>query len=94
MLARLDGRDRVSRDELIIRLAQAGIACNVHYKPLPLLSAYRKLGFRIENYPNALAQFENEITLPLHTLLSDDDVRFIVEQFVRCKAGLEAEGIA
>ena len=80
MLVRLDGCDRMFRDELIVRLAQAGVSCNVHYKPLPLLSAYRNLGFHIEDYPRALAQFENEITLPLHTLLSDDDVDYVIEQ--------------
>ena len=94
MLVRLDGHGRAFRDALIERLAEAGVSSNVHYKPLPLLTAYRDLGFDIADFPNAYAQFENEITLPLHTLLSDEDVRFIVEQFSRCKAGLEAEGIA
>lgn len=93
MLVRLDGRTRAFRDELIERLAKAGVSSNVHYKPLPLLTAYRSLGFDIADYPNALAQFENEITLPLHTLLSDDDVSTVVEAFVRCKAEMEAEGL-
>ena len=93
MLVRLDERSRAFRDELITRLAKAGVASNVHYKPLPLLTAYRDLGFDIADFPNALAQFENEITLPLHTLLTDDDVNFIVEQFRRCKREMEAEGI-
>ena len=89
MLVRLDGRDRAFRDELVERLALAGVASNVHYKPLPLLTAYRDLGFDIADFPNALAQFENEITLPLHTLLTDDDVDYVVDQFRRCKADLE-----
>ena len=93
MLVRLNGRTRAFRDELIVRLAEAGVSSNVHYKPLPLLTAYKNMGFDIADYPNALAQFENEITLPLHTLLSDEDVDFIVEQFARCKAQLEAEGL-
>ena len=93
MLVRLDERSRAFRDELIVRLAEAGVASNVHYKPLPLLTAYRNLGFDIADFPNALAQFENEITLPLHTLLSDDDVDYIVEQFRRRKHEMEAEGI-
>jgi dTDP-4-amino-4,6-dideoxygalactose transaminase len=93
MLVRLNGRTRTFRDALIVHLAEAGVSSNVHYKPLPLLTAYKNMGFDISNYPNALAQFENEITLPLHTLLSDEDVDFIVEQFARCKAQLEAEGL-
>lgn len=93
MLVRLNGRSRAFRDELIVRLAEAGVASNVHYKPLPLLTAYRDLGFDIADFEHALAQFENEITLPLHTLLTDDDLDFIVEQFHRCKCEMEAEGI-
>ena len=94
MLGRLTGKGRVFRDALIERLAHKGVASNVHYKPLPLLTAYRNLGFDIADFPHALAQFENEITLPLHTKLSDDDVDYIVEQFCCCKAQLEAEGTA
>ena len=62
-------------------MASAGVACNVHYKPLPLLTAYRDLGFDIADYPNAWRQYENEITLPLHTKLSDEDVEYIVKTF-------------
>ena len=94
MLVRLDGKKRPFRDELIERLAQRGVATNVHYKPLPMLTAYKNLGFDIADFPNAYAQFENEITLPLHTLLSDDDVDYIIEQFADCKRELESEGIA
>ena len=92
MLVRLLGKSRAFRDGLIERMAEDGIATNVHYKPLPLLSAYRDLGFRIEDFPNALAQFENEITLPLHTLLSDDDVDRVAASLGRAYAELEAKG--
>ena len=93
MLVRLNGRSRAFRDALIERLAAAGVSSNVHYKPLPLLTAYRNLGFDIADFPHALAQFENEITLPLHTLLADDDVDFIASAFARCKSELESEGL-
>ena len=81
MLVRLNGKSRAFRDRLIEYLAQAGVATNVHYKPLPMLSAYRAMGFDIADFPHAFAQFENEVTLPLHTLLTDDDVDYIVERF-------------
>ena len=61
--------------------AERGIATNVHYKPLPMMTAYKQLGFDIANYPNAYARFANEITLPLHTLLTDDDIAYIIEQY-------------
>ena len=69
------------RNEIITKMAERGIACNVHYKPLPLLTAYKNLGFDIKDYPNAYNQFINEITLPLHTKLSDEDVEFIIENY-------------
>ena len=69
------------RNEIIIKMAERGIACNVHYKPLPMLSAYKNLGFDIKDYPNAYNRFINEITLPLHTKLSDEDVDYIIENF-------------
>ena len=94
MLVRLTGKTRAFRDALIERMGEAGVATNVHYKPLPLLTAYKNLGFNIADYPNALAQFENEITLPLHTRLSDDDVDTVIDTFMRCKAELETEGVA
>ena len=94
MLVRLNGKTSVFRNALIEQLALAGVASNVHYKPLPLLTAYKNMGFDIADFPNSLAQFENEITLPLHTLLSDDDVAFICETFARCKQELEEEGVA
>ena len=69
------------RREIIIKMAELGVSCNVHYKPLPMHTAYKKLGFDIKNYPNAYARYENEITLPLHTCLSDEEVDYIIEAF-------------
>lgn len=83
-LTRIPGIDRETANQIIEKMAEAGIATNVHYKPLPLLTAYKNLGFRMEDYPNAYKQFENEITLPLHTLLSDEDVEYVTEKFVEC----------
>lgn len=76
-LARIPGISEEQRNELIIKMAEAGVACNVHYKPLPMFTAYKNLGFDIKDYPNAYKQYVNEITLPLHTLLSDEDVEYI-----------------
>lgn len=70
------------RNEIIIKMAERGIACNVHYKPLPMMTAYKNMGFTIEDYPNAYNQFANEITLPLHTCLSDEDVAYVIENYV------------
>ena len=81
-LTRIPGIDRETANQIIEKMAESGIATNVHYKPLPLLTAYKNLEFRMEDYPNAYKQFENEITLPLHTLLSDEDVEYVVERFV------------
>ena len=69
------------RREIIIKMAERGISCNVHYKPLPMHTAYKKLGFDIKNYPNAYANYCNEITLPLHTCLTDDQVNYIIENY-------------
>lgn len=69
------------RNEIIIKMAERGIACNVHYKPLPMHTAYKNLGFDIKNYPNAYKNFANEITLPLHTCLSDEEVDYIIESY-------------
>ncbi len=68
------------RNEIIINLAKEGIATNVHYKPLPMMTAYKNLGFDIKDYPNAYAQYVCEITLPLHTCLSNEDVDYIIEK--------------
>ena len=70
------------RNEIIIKMAEQGVACNVHYKPLPMMTAYKNLGFDIKDYPNAYHQFENEITLPLHTRLTDEDVAYVIGNFV------------
>ena len=70
------------RNEIIIKMAEQGIACNVHYKPLPMHTAYKKLGFDIKDYPNAYAHFANEITLSLHTCLSDEDVGYVIDKYV------------
>jgi len=76
-LARIPGITETDRNEIIIKMAEDGIATNVHYKPLPMLTAYKNLGFDIKDYPNAYMQYANEITLPLHTLLNDEDVEYI-----------------
>ena len=67
------------RNEIITHMAEAGVATNVHYKPLPMMSAYKALGFDIKDYPNAYNHYHNEITLPLHTKLSDEDVDIVIE---------------
>ena len=71
------------RNEIIIKMAEAGVACNVHYKPLPMLTAYKQLGFDIKDYPNAYRRFENEITLPLHTRLTDEEIDYVINQYIR-----------
>lgn len=80
-LVRLLGRDVEYRNRVIEKMAERGIACNVHYKPLPMMTAYKNLGFDISDYPNAYNQYCNEITLPLHTRLSDEDVEYIIKNF-------------
>ncbi|MBR6257136.1 MAG: DegT/DnrJ/EryC1/StrS family aminotransferase [Lachnospiraceae bacterium] len=82
-LARIPGADDTKRREIITKMAEMGVPCNVHYKPLPMMTAYKSLGFDIKDYPNAYAHYENEVTLPLHTKLSDDDVDFITECFAK-----------
>ena len=71
------------RQEIIVKMAEVGIACNVHYKPLPMMTAYINLGFDIKDYPNTYAQFENEITLPLHTCLKDEEIEYVIENYAR-----------
>lgn len=78
-LARIPKISETERNEIIIKMAEDGIATNVHYKPLPMFTAYKNLGLDIKDYPNAYKQYANEITLPLHTLLTDDDVEYICE---------------
>lgn len=82
-LVRLNGRDEQFRNDLIIKMAEREIATNVHYKPLPMHTAYKKLGFDIKDFPNAFAMYRNEVTLPLHTLLTDEQVEFLLETFVQ-----------
>lgn len=80
-LVRVNGKTREECNKIITRMAEAGVATNVHYKPLPLLTAYKNLGFDIKEYPNAYAMYENEITLPLHTKLSDEEVEYVIDTF-------------
>ncbi len=81
-LVRLLGKTREEVNKVIEKMAERGIATNVHYKPLPMMTAYKALGFDIKDYPNAYHLFENEITLPLHTKLTDEDITYVIENFV------------
>nr|MBP3597986.1 DegT/DnrJ/EryC1/StrS aminotransferase family protein [Eubacterium sp.] len=83
-LVRLVGCQREQRDLVIEKMAEKGVATNVHYKPLPMLTAYRNLGFDIADYPNAYHMFENEITLPLHTCLTDEEVQYVLMSLKEC----------
>lgn len=78
-LMRLNGKDSKFRNAFITKMAEAGVACNVHYKPLPMHTAYKNMGFDIQNYSNAFKQFENEVTLPLNSLMDLDDAKYVVE---------------
>lgn len=80
-ICRLLDKTTEQRNEIIIKMAERGIACNVHYKPLPMMTAYKALGFDIKDYPNAYDMYHNEITLPLHTRLSDEDVEYVIQNF-------------
>ena len=80
-ICRLLDKTTEQRNETIIKMAERGIACNVHYKPLPMKTAYKALGFDIKDYPNAYDMYHNEITLPLHTRLTDEDVEYVIENF-------------
>ncbi len=81
-LVRLLGRDATYRNNVITEMAKREIACNVHYKPLPMMSAYKALGFDIADYPNAYAMFSNVVTLPLHTKLTDEQVEYLLQNFI------------
>ena len=81
-IVRLLDKTIEERNEIIIKMAEKGIACNVHYKPLPMMTAYKALGFDIADYPNAYNLYHNEVTLPLHTKLSDEDVDYVISNFV------------
>ena len=81
-ITRLLGRSREDANKVIEKMAERGIACNVHYKPLPMMTAYKALGFDIKNFPNAYNLFVNEVTLPLHTRLTDEDVEYVISNYV------------
>lgn len=80
-ITRIPGINLEKRQEIIVKMAEAGIACNVHYKPLPMMTAYKNLGFDIKDYPNAYERFVNEITLPLHTKLTDEEVEYVIKNY-------------
>lgn len=82
-ITRVPGISAEQRQEIIVKMAEAGVACNVHYKPLPMMTAYKAMGFDSKDYPNAYERFKNEITLPLHTGLTDEEVQYVIEQFSR-----------
>lgn len=81
-ITRLLGRSDAERREVIVKMAERGVACNVHYKPLPMMTAYKALGFDIADFPNAYSLFVNEVTLPLHTRLTDEDVEYVICNYV------------
>ena len=81
-LTRIPGITVEQRNDIIVKMAERGIATNVHYKPLPMMTAYKALGYDITDFPNAYEQYHNEITLPLHTRLSDEDVEYILDNFI------------
>ena len=81
-LVRLLGKTREETNQVIEQMAERGIATNVHYKPLPMMTAYKALGFDVKDYPNAFHLFENEVTLPLHTCLTDEQVEYVISNFV------------
>ena len=81
---RINGMKEAQRNKFIESMAEKGVSCNVHYKPLPMLTAYKRMGFDIGNYPNAYRLYENEITLPLYSTLSDDDVKAVIQAYREC----------
>jgi dTDP-4-amino-4,6-dideoxygalactose transaminase len=87
-LARIPGIDEKMRNEIIVKMAQAGIPTNVHYKPLPMFTAYKNLGFDIKNYPNAFDMYKNEITLPVHTKLNEEDINYVIENLNKSIEGI------
>lgn len=86
-LVRLDGKSREETNNVIEAMAERGIACNVHYKPLPMMTAYKAMGFDIKDYPVAYEHFVNEITLPLNTCMSNDDVQYVIDSFTEIICG-------
>ena len=89
-LVRIPGLEAEGRNALITKMAEDGVAANVHYKPLPMHTAYKNMGFSIDDYPNAYAMYENEVTLPLHTLLTDEAVTYVVDTFKKALAEVHA----
>lgn len=81
-ITRIPGITLEQRHGIIVKMAEKSVACNVHYKPLPMMTAYKNMGFDIKDYPNAYKRFENEITLPLHTKLTDEEVEYVIEMFL------------
>lgn len=89
-LTRIPGIDEKTRNEIIEKLAERGVATNVHYKPLPMMTAYKEYGWRVEDFPNSYNYYHNLITLPLHTKLSDEDVEYVMGQYsevIKCYTG-------
>lgn len=86
-ITRLPGISLEQRQNIIVKMAELGIATNVHYKPLPMMTAYKRMGFDIKDYPNAYKQFEDEITLPLHTKLTDEEIEYVVEKYCEIVKG-------
>ncbi len=93
-LMRITGATEQRRNEIIVKMAEAGVACNVHFKPLPMHTAYKNMGFDIKDFPNAYSQYANEITLPLHTLLTDEQVRFIIDTLKTILSGGELRDLS
>ena len=81
-ITRVPGITEQQRNEIIIKMAEQGVACNVHYKPLPMMTAYRNMGFDIADFPNAYAHYVNEITLPLHTRLTNEQVEYVIDSYI------------
>ncbi len=81
-ITRIPDINEEKRNEIIAKMAERGVACNVHYKPLPLLTAYKNLGFNIKDYPNAYKNYENEITLPLYTSLTDEQIEYVIQSYL------------
>lgn len=81
-ICRLEGKNREEVNAIIEKMAERGIATNVHYKPLPMMTAYKAMGFDIKDYPNAYAAFQNEVTLPLNTKMTDEDLEYVIENFI------------
>lgn len=93
-ITRIPEIDEAMRNKIIVKMAEAGVSCNVHYKPLPMFTAYKNLGFDIKNYPNAYEMYKNEITLPLHTLLSDEDVEYVCKCLKRAMEEVICKDVA